>query len=58
MYSLFRLAKDVDAAPRFAFAGGLPLFLADFSELFLELSSLSWGLEALDADGVENDESF
>lgn len=56
---LFLLAKEVDAAPRLFLVGGLPRFFApSFTELLLELSSLSCGLEARDADGVENDESF
>jgi hypothetical protein len=49
----------VFAAPRLFLVGGRPRLLApSLTELFLELSSLSCGDDALDADGVENVESF
>lgn len=55
---LRRLAYDV-LAPRLFFVGGRPRFLAaSFEKLFLELSSLSCGDDARDAEGVLNLESF
>lgn len=60
MHSLRRLAYDVLGPPRLFLVGGLPRFLFALAreELFLELSSLSCGDEARDADGVLNRESF
>jgi hypothetical protein len=52
-----RLANEVPA-PRLFFTGGRPRGFFAFVKLFRELSSLSCGDDALDADGVLKRELF
>lgn len=55
---LLRLAYD-ELAPRLFLVGGRPRFFApSLAKLFLELSSLSCGDDAREADGVLKRESF